>query len=338
MRVERNISLKSYNTFGIEAFAKEFLEVADVESLQCFIRDTELSNKKLLVLGGGSNILFTSDFNGLVIKNNIQGIHAEESEDGTVLVRAGAGVVWDELVHYCMANGYGGVENLVSIPGNVGASPIQNIGAYGVELKDVFHSLEAIEIGTAEVKHFNKEECAFDYRDSVFKRHLKGKYIISSVSILLRKDHKPDVSYGAIREQLNVMGVGDPGIKDLGAAVAAIRKAKLPEPEIIGNAGSFFKNPVVPEKRFLEIRNRYPDMPSYKGNHGLVKIPAGWMIEQCGWKGRSLGNAAVHDMQALVLVNRGNATGNDVIELAQSIKNSVKEEFGIELEFEVNVL
>ena len=338
MRIESNISLKTYNTFGIDVFASEFVEVNDGSELQELVQNDAVQDKRLLVLGGGSNILFTQDFDGLVIRNRIGGILEVKLNETQVRVTSGAGVVWDDLVHYCIEKGYGGIENLIAIPGCVGAGPIQNIGAYGVELKDTFHCLEAVDLKSAEKTTFYKEDCEFGYRDSVFKRHLKGQYFITSVSLDLHLEHKPVVSYGAIREELQKKGVQEIGIKDVAEAVAEIRDRKLPDPEVTGNAGSFFKNPVVEEKKYLDIRNRYPDMPSYKGKKGLVKIPAGWMIEQCGWKGKSLGNAGVHDKQALVLVNRGNATGQEVTELAEMVRQSVLDEFGITLEFEVNII
>ncbi len=338
MKIQKNISLKAYNTFGIDVRASEFVEIHTVDDMQEIIRVGHLSNKDFLILGGGSNILFTDDYNGLLIRNGIQGIDVRGLDYDRVLLKAGAGVVWDELVHYCMERGFGGIENLVMIPGSVGASPIQNIGAYGLELKDTFHSLEAIDVETAEIRTFLKEECAFGYRDSIFKKELKGKYIIVSVSLVLSRDHKPDVSYGAIRDELENMGVSDPGIMDVGEAVSAIRQKKLPDPDEIGNSGSFFKNPLIQEEKFIEIRNRYPDMPSYKDEGGMVKIPAGWMIEHCGWKGKTLGNAGVHEQQALVLINNGEATGKEVLRLARRIKASVFDEFGIDLEIEVNVI
>ncbi len=337
MKILKNISLKAYNTFNIDVKASGYAEANSVAELIDFVKEGHLRDNNVLILGGGSNILFSGDFDGLVIRNRIEGIEVKEQGTDMVLVKAGAGVVWDDLVHYCIDRGYGGIENLVLIPGSVGASPIQNIGAYGVELKDVFHSLEALDVNTGEVRSFGTEECAFAYRDSIFKKGLKGKYIILSVSLLLSRDHDPDVSYGAILDELKAMGVDRPGIREVGEAVTAIRRRKLPDPEEVGNAGSFFKNPVITEKKYHEIRNRYPDMPSYKGEPGLVKVPAGWMIEQCAWKGQTLGNAAVHDRQALVLVNKGNATGKEVLRLARRIKASVFDEFGIDLEMEVNV-
>ncbi len=338
MKILKNRSLKAYNTFNIDVKASGYAEANSLAELVDFVKEGHLRDKNVLILGGGSNILFSGDFDGLVIRNRIKGIEVKEQGDDMVLVKAGAGVVWDDLVHYCIDHGYGGIENLVLIPGSVGASPIQNIGAYGVELKDVFHSLEAVDVNSGEIRSFGKEECAFAYRDSIFKKGLKEKYIILSVSLLLSRDHDPDVAYGAILDELKAMGVDRPGIREVGEAVTAIRRRKLPDPDEVGNAGSFFKNPLITEKKYREIRNRYPDMPSYKGEPGLVKVPAGWMIEQCAWKGQTLGNAAVHDRQALVLVNKGNASGKEVLELAGQIMDSVNDRFGISLEMEVNVI
>ncbi len=339
MKILQNISLKPYNTFGIDASATEFVEITEIEELLELIKFGKLQNTKHLILGGGSNLLFTNDYNGLVIRNRIGGLKVTDVGSSQVLVKAGAGMVWDELVRFCMDRDYGGIENLVLIPGSVGAGPIQNIGAYGVELKDTFHSLEAIDISTAEIRVFENQDCNFAYRDSVFKRELKGKYVIISVTLLLRKDHVPDVSYGAIEEELKKMGLDkEADIKAVGDAVTAIRQNKLPDLDMIGNAGSFFKNPVVDAIKFDKMCNLHPEIPSYISEDGSVKIPAGWMIEQCGWKGKTLGNAGVHDKQALVLVNKGGATGKDVLRLAEQIKSSVFEKFGLMLEMEVNVV
>lgn len=339
MKILQDISLKPYNSFGIDVKAASLMEVDNIEALQSFVSEGGLKNMEFLVLGGGNNILFTEDYLGLVIRNCIEGISIEEKGVDEVLVTAGAGVVWDELVQYCVNEGFGGIENLVLIPGSVGASPIQNIGAYGVELKDVFHSLRAIETHSGNIRVFEKKECAFGYRDSIFKGEAKGKYIIVSVSLLLKRNHIPDTSYGAIREELETKGLGEgAGILEVAEAVSSIRRRKLPDLEETGNAGSFFKNPVMPEEKFVNIRNRYPDIPSYKEREGFVKVPAGWLIEQCGWKGKAYGNAAVHENQALVLVNNGNASGHEILHLAQRIKASVFDEFGVTLEMEVNVV
>ncbi len=339
MKIRENISLKNLNTFGIDVKASQFLEVKKISELHSFIVSGGLQGINFMILGGGSNVLFIEDYQGILIKNSIGGIEVEDTSSVEVIVSAGAGVVWDDLVHFCIDHGLGGIENLVLIPGSVGAGPIQNIGAYGVELKDHFHSLDAIEVATGILRTFKKDECSFGYRDSIFKRELKAKYIIVCVRFTLSRSHIPDISYGAIREELERMGVeGSPNLKAVGEAIAEIRRTKLPDPEKVGNAGSFFKNPLISEKKYEKIRNRYPEMPSYNVGEGLVKVPAGWLIEQCGWKGKQMGNAAVHDKQALVLVNMGHASGKEVLALAEQILASVKNEFAIDLEMEVNVI
>jgi len=339
MRIKENISLKPYNTFGVDVKATAFTQVDTLADLHQLILEGYLKEGKFLILGGGSNILFTKDFEGLVILNKIDGIEVKEVDAEQVLVTAGAGVVWDDLVRFCLDKGYGGIENLIMIPGSTGAGPLQNIGAYGVELKDTFYSLDAVELEGGTLRSFSNLDCEFGYRDSIFKKQLKGKLMIVSVSLLLHKDHKPDYSYGAIQDELIRMGANDdPGIEEVGTAIENIRGNKLPDPEKTGNAGSFFKNPVITEEIFEKIRNRYPEVPSYKGAPGLVKIPAGWMIEQCGWKGKEHGGAAVHDKQALVIVNKGNASGKEILRLARLIKASVFDEFGVDIEFEVNII
>jgi UDP-N-acetylmuramate dehydrogenase len=340
MIIQENISLKAYNTFGLDIIAKKFAEIKDQKDIETLIRDNAFSSQDFLILGGGSNILFTDDFEGLVVKNNISGIEVRQTENNDkVLVTAGAGVVWNDFVQYCVERNYGGIENLSLIPGCVGASPIQNIGAYGVELKDCFHSLQAIDIATARIMTYYQDDCKFGYRDSIFKKELKGKVIILSVTLLLKKDAIPDISYGAIRQELAAMGVsGTADIQSVGKAVSSIREKKLPDPEDLGNAGSFFKNPVILQDAFNTLLKDYPTLPSYEAGPGKVKVPAGWLIEHCGWKGRKIGNAGVHEKQALVIVNHGNARGREIFELATAIKTSVADKFGIFLEMEVNVV
>jgi UDP-N-acetylmuramate dehydrogenase len=338
MELKENISLKAYNTFGIDVKAERFIEISGIDELKSLITNSLLQQTKFIVLGGGSNVLFTKDFEGLVVKNNIGGINVDKADHGMLIVTAGAGVVWSELVDFCIENNYGGIENLSLIPGSVGAAPIQNIGAYGVEVKDVFHALTALEVATGEARVFTKEECRFAYRDSIFKRELKKKYIIVSVSLALHENPVPDTSYGAIKGELRKMGVDTPGIKSVSEAVISIRRRKLPDHEETGNAGSFFKNPLLRIEHFKEIQERYPDMPFYEVDAGHIKVPAGWMIEQCGWKGKRFGNAGVHDNQALVLVNHGKAGGQEILNLAKDITTSVSETFGVELEMEVNVI
>ena len=335
---KENISLKDYNTFGIDVKASRFAEICALDDV-VELHNSGAFKSSFLLLGGGSNILFSGDFHGLVIKNNIKGIRTQELENAEVIVTAGAGVEWNELVWHCIDHNYGGIENLSLIPGSVGAAPIQNIGAYGVELKDCFEMLEAFDIGSGKVIKFFKEECEFGYRDSIFKKERKGKYVILSVSLKLKIGKKPDTSYGAIVGELSRMGVdNDPGIRDVGLAVSSIRDKKLPDPDEKGNAGSFFKNPLVTRAHFLRLINEYPDIPHYPDNNEMEKLPAGWLIEQCGWKGKRRGDAGVHDKQALVLVNHANASATEVLSLAADIQRSVLDRFGVDLEMEVNVV
>jgi len=336
--VERNISLKKFNTFGIEAKASFFAEFSSRDEFTTQIADANINNLPILILGGGSNILFTRDFDGLVLKNNIPGIQVVEDRGESVIVSSGSGVVWHDFVNWCIDQGYGGVENLSLIPGCTGAAPIQNIGAYGVELKDTFHSLEAVEISSGNLVTFTRNECEFGYRNSIFKNECKGKLIITSVQFELQKNPEFRLSYGAIEQELKRMGVEKPTLRAVSDAVCNIRRSKLPDPKVIGNAGSFFKNPEVAKDVFELVQGEYPKLPHYPAAHGLVKIPAGWLIEQCGWKGKKVGNTGSHKDQALVLVNYGNATGNEIYALALDIKKSVKEKFGIEITPEVNLV
>ncbi|NNC84006.1 MAG: UDP-N-acetylmuramate dehydrogenase [Flavobacteriales bacterium] len=334
MDFQQNISLKAYNTFGLEVRAEQFASFSNEEEL---VEGLDLCHAEpSLILGGGSNILLTKDIPGLVLRNEIPGIDISPWNDETYIVRAGAGMVWHDLVSYCVENGLGGIENLSLIPGSVGAAPMQNIGAYGVEIKDVFHGLEALHIPTGEVHRFGLEECRFGYRESVFKRSLKGQYVITRLELRLSKNSTLNTSYGAIEAELERLGKA-PSIQSISEAVINIRRSKLPDPQKIGNAGSFFKNPVIESERFEEIRSRYPDIPNYPAPQG-VKVAAGWLIEQAGWKGKDLGGYGVHDRQALVLVNRGQATGEKLYRLSKDIIASVHEKYGITLEREVNVI
>ena len=334
--IEHNVSLQPYNTFGLSAQAKLMTRVTDVTSLQDVLADSSVANEERFILGGGSNILLTKDIDGLVIKNEIGGIELVDDTRDSFVVKSGAGVVWHELVMHCIENGYAGIENLSLIPGNVGAAPMQNIGAYGVEMKNVFHSLEAVEMATGEVRNFNAEECQFGYRESVFKRKLKGQYIISSVTLNLRKTPQLNTSYGAIEQELERLKLSSPTIQDVSKAVISIRQSKLPDPKELGNSGSFFKNPLVETTAFDELRKMHPTIPGYPAGD-KTKLAAGWLIEQCGWKGKVVGNTGSHAMQALVLVNYGNATGLEVYELSAKIMQSVYNTFGVQLEREVNV-
>ncbi|WP_456464111.1 UDP-N-acetylmuramate dehydrogenase [Lutibacter sp.] len=333
MSIQHNISLKKYNTFGIHVYAKQFVSINSVKELVEIIG----LNSDIFLLGGGSNMLLTSDIEKLVIYLNLKGIIVNDTEKDVVYVTAEAGENWHEFVLWCISQNYGGLENLSLIPGNVGTSPIQNIGAYGVEIKDTFYQLEALEIETGKTKIFTKDECNFGYRNSIFKNELRGKYIIVNVTFKLTKNnHKLTTSYGAISSYLKSKET--PTIKDISDAVIAIRQSKLPNPKEIGNSGSFFKNPIISKIHFKTLKENYPEVPHYIINDNEIKIPAGWLIEQCGFKGQRFGDTGVHSKQALVLVNYGNATGKEILSLAKKIQQKVKKTFNIEIEIEVNVI
>ena len=330
--------LKSFNTFGIDASASEIIEITDVKSLQELIISGSLNQKPYLILGGGSNVLFTKDYEGLVLLNRLKGIAVVEENEDQIYVKASGGEIWHNLVMYCVNKQYAGIENLSLIPGTVGAAPIQNIGAYGVELKDVFHSLEAINLSNGALEVFEKAQCNFGYRESVFKQDLKGKYFITSVTFKLNKKAILSTHYGDIKKQLDEWGITNPQIKDISNAVIHIRQSKLPDPAEIGNAGSFFKNPVLPELEFNSILQKFPEIRSFTDKPGFVKISAAWLIEQSGWKGYREGDIGVHQKQALVLVNYGNGTGQQLINLANKIIESVFQKFKIRLHAEVNII
>jgi UDP-N-acetylmuramate dehydrogenase len=340
LQVKEDISLKKYNTFGIDVYAKYFTEfnsVSQIEEIFEF-KKKQTQNTKLLTLGGGSNILFTQNFDGLVLKNEIKGIEVFKEDEEFVYVKAGAGENWHQFVLYCIENDFCGVENLSLIPGNVGASPMQNIGAYGVEIKDVFYSLDAYHIEDKKIVGFNIADCAFGYRESVFKNKYRNHFIITNVTYKLKKQPTFNTSYGAIEQELEKMGVKELSIKAISDAVINIRSSKLPNPNEIGNAGSFFKNPEVSSHRFDELTQMFPNIVGYDLSNGYVKVAAGWLIEQCGWKGFRNGDVGCHSKQALVLVNYGNAKGKDIFDLSTQIIASVKEKFGVELEREVNII
>lgn len=337
MAVIENFSLKNLNTFGVEASARWYTDINSEDDLNSLFTDSQWKDQPVLILGGGSNMLFTKDFQGLVIHMNIPGLK-HESKDGEVFVSAGAGVVWNDLVNYCVQHDFAGIENLSLIPGSVGASPIQNIGAYGVELQDIFHSCRAFEISTGSIRTFYKADCHFSYRDSVFKSVLKGLYIITEVTLKLSKIFRPNIKYGAISQELESRGISTPSIRDISSAVSHIRVSKLPDPATIGNAGSFFKNPVIPVTKFIQLQSNFPDIIYFPSTEGFVKLSAGWLIEQCGWKGRVVGNTGTWKNQALVLVNHGKATGNEIFKLSDDIIISVLNKFGIELHREVNII
>jgi len=335
MEIKQNISLKPYNTFGVEVNAKSFVEVNNAEELKEVLKEND---KQILILGGGSNVLFTRDFNGLVIKNNLTGISIIKEDDTSVWLKVGAGEIWHQFVLFCLEKNYAGLENLSLIPGNVGASPMQNIGAYGVEVKDVITEVEAFDLNTFSIQKFSNSACEFGYRTSVFKTSEKGNYFITAVTYKLKKQAEINTSYGAIENELLRMNVSSPSIKDVSDAVINIRSSKLPDPKKIGNSGSFFKNPIVSLLQKNKILKDYPNAPNYPQRDGSFKMAAGWLIEQCGWKGKCLGDYGVHDKQALVLVNYGSAKGSDIFELSEEIIKSVIDTFGIELEREVNIL
>lgn len=337
LQIEENVSLKNFNTFGIEASARYFVEINHEQDLAELFANPQWLTTERLVLGGGSNMLLVNNFDGLVIRLNIRGIEHRINHD-TVIIEAGAGEVWNDLVNFCVNHGFAGMENLSLIPGSVGASPIQNIGAYGVELKDVFESCRAFEIATGQIKTFSKEDCRFGYRESVFKADLKGQYIITSVKFRLSLTPNLNVSYGAIGQELTNRGISNPTIKDVSQVVSAIRVSKLPDPSTIGNSGSFFKNPVIATELFQTIQEKYPDVANYPAGEGHVKLAAGWLIEQCGWKGKVIGNTGTWKNQALVLVNHGGATGEEIYNLSSQIIDSVYTKFGVMLEREVNII
>lgn len=337
MIFQSNHSLKDLNTFGIDQKAAWFIRVNSTSDLRHAINKNE-GQHPIFILGGGSNMLLTRDLPYLVIQNDIQGIEVIKEEEENVEVSVGGGVNWHKLVLWSVNKGYGGIENLSLIPGRVGASPIQNIGAYGVELKDVFVKLHAMELSTGALEEFTKEACQFGYRDSIFKHTLKGKYCITKVFFRFSKNPKLNLSYGAIQTTLTEKQIEHPTVKDVSDAVIAIRQSKLPDPSELGNSGSFFKNPTIDKSNFESLKIKFPNIVSYKLPNNRYKIPAGWLIEQCGWKGKRIGNTGAYAKQALVLVNYGNATGAEVWSLAQEIAASVKAKFGIILSPEVNVL
>ncbi|GAB4116884.1 MAG: UDP-N-acetylmuramate dehydrogenase [Thermoflexibacter sp.] len=336
--VQQDFPLQTFNTFGIEAEARFFAEVKSNEDLMSLLFFKGFKNIHKLILGGGSNILLTQDFEGLVIKIGIKGIEKIREDEESVWVKVGAGENWHEFVLYCLDNGWNGVENLSLIPGTVGAAPMQNIGAYGVEIKEVFDSLVAVNMTNGELRTFTKEECKFGYRESIFKNELKNQYAIINVTFRLTKKANFNISYGAVAQTLADMGITTLSAKAISQAVIKIRQSKLPNPKQIGNAGSFFKNPEISKQLFEEIKEKYPSTPSYPIDEQRVKVPAGWLIEQCGWKGKRIGNTGVHKDQALVLVNYGGATGQEIKSLAEQIQQSVLEKFGICLSMEVNII
>jgi len=334
MKDYQNYSLKAHNTFGIEARCRRFVEYADVAEAQQMAEWIRQEHGRCLIIGRGSNLLLTGDFDGLVVHSGILGIERV----GDTCVRCGSGVVWDDVVAWCIAHGLYGAENLSLIPGEVGASAVQNIGAYGVEVKDLIEEVEAVEITTGRVCHISNAECQYGYRDSRFKHDWRSRYLITYVTYRLSLIENLSLAYGNITAELERQGITRPTAAQLRQVIIDIRNAKLPDPKVTGNAGSFFMNPVVSREQFERLKAVYPEIPHYYINKEHEKIPAGWMIDQCGWKGRSLGKAGVHDRQALVLVNRGGATGSDIVALCETIRQDVREKFGIEIHPEVNII
>ncbi|MCT4603941.1 MAG: UDP-N-acetylmuramate dehydrogenase [Marinifilum sp.] len=332
----KNYCLKKHNTFGIEAKARYFFEFEQQQEILEFLQKNNIIDIQYLILGGGSNLLFTEDFDGLILHPNIKGIDVIEEDDDTVLLRVGANEDWDEFVNWCVDHNYGGIENLSLIPGAVGASPVQNIGAYGVEVKEVIETVEAVSIETKNAVAFSNAHCEFDYRNSVFKNEYKNLFIITHVQFRLQKQPEFKVHYGAVSKELEAYG--EINLKNIREVIIKIRESKLPNPEELGNAGSFFKNPIVDKEKANKLKAQYENLPTYEVNDFETKLAAGWLIEQCDWKGKRFGDAGVHKDQALVLVNYGNAKGNDILKLANDIRKSVMFKFGVKLEMEVNAI
>ncbi|WP_431137331.1 UDP-N-acetylmuramate dehydrogenase [Psychroserpens mesophilus] len=337
MHIEHNISLKQYNTFGIDVKARQFISITSVTDLKSVYAAQDNSVK--FILGGGSNMLLTKDIDALVMHINLKGKEILFQTEEDVFVKANAGENWHEFVIWTLENNFGGLENLSLIPGNVGTSPIQNIGAYGVELKDVFHSCDALNLETLNIETFTNADCKFDYRNSIFKQEAKGKYIILSVVFkLTKKNHVLHTNYGAIASKLQQMQISTPTIQDISKAVISIRQSKLPDPNNIGNSGSFFKNPIISKTEFLKFQENFPNAPHYAITENEVKVPAGWLIETAGFKGKTFGNYGVHKKQALVLVNYGGASGMDILKLSKLIQDTVLRLFNISIEAEVNII
>lgn len=338
MEIQENISLKQHNTFGIEAFTRYFIGINSLQSLNEYCANVHLFSMPRLILGGGSNVLFTQNWDGITLLNELKGIDVVAENEDEVVLKAASGENWHSLVMYCVERGFGGIENLSLIPGTVGAAPMQNIGAYGVEIKDVLQSVEYFSFDDLQTHTLTNSQCDFGYRESIFKRELKNKVFILSITLKLNKKPVFNTTYGAIQQTLEEMGVKTLNVKAISDAVIAIRQSKLPNPAVLGNAGSFFKNPEIPTAQYLQLKEQFADMPGYKVTDTITKVPAGWLIEQTGWKGKVVGNTGNHKMQALVLVNYGNATGHEIFAHAQNVIASVKEHFGIQLVPEVNMI
>lgn len=337
--MKTNVNLQPYNSFGFNAAAKYFGEINEIQELEALIRSDVFKHEKHLILSGGNNVLFQNDFfNGVVVHINMKGVEILEEQGNEVIVHAQAGEDWPDFVRFTVKQGLYGLENLAHIPGKVGAAPVQNIGAYGMELKDSFLQCEAIELATGNKRVFKKEECNFGYRDSIFKNALKGLYVITSVNFLLSRHGKLNLEYGNIKSYLEQNGIEIPTLLQLHDAICAIRDAKLPDPKTLGNAGSFFKNPVISAEQFENLQRQYPNIPHYPDMDGKIKVPAGWLIEQAGWKGWRNEHVGVYEKQALVLVHYGGGKGQNIVELARHIQNSVEKKFGIRISPEVNFI
>ncbi|MBF0695144.1 MAG: UDP-N-acetylmuramate dehydrogenase [Flavobacterium sp.] len=337
MEIISNQSLKNYNTFGIQAYARKFVAVHSVAELKQIL--SENKEEQIFILGGGSNMLLTKNIDALVIHIDLKGKKIVEQNQNHVIIEAAAGENWHEFVLFAIEQGFGGLENMSLIPGNVGTTPVQNIGAYGTEIKDTFVSCDALNINTLELRTFSNSECRFGYRDSIFKNEAKDQYIITAVRFrLTTQNHRINTSYGDIQAELASQNVTDPTLKDVSNAVIAIRKSKLPDPKELGNSGSFFKNPILVKDEFDKIHQRFPEMKFFPVSDSLVKVPAGWLIEQAGFKGKRFGDAGIHAKQALVLVNYGNATGQEILAVSQNIQDTVYKKFGVRIEAEVNII
>jgi len=337
MEIQNHFSLRNYNTFGIEANAKQFVAVQSIEELKSVLAENKPKNK--FILGGGSNMLLTKDIDALVIHIDLKGKKIVDENDDFVWVESQAGENWHEFVMWTIDNNFGGLENMSLIPGNVGTTPVQNIGAYGTEIKDTFVSCAAMKIDSLEMKRFGNAECQFGYRESIFKNEVKDQYIITSVVFkLTKRNHKITISYGDISSELDKLNIKNPSLKDISNAVITIRQSKLPDPKVLGNSGSFFKNPIVLKSDFEPIHNKFPEMKFYEISETEVKVPAGWLIEQAGFKGKRFGDAGIHKNQALVLVNYGNATGQEILNVSKEIQETIFKKFGIHIEAEVNII
>jgi UDP-N-acetylmuramate dehydrogenase len=338
MNIIENYPLLKLNTFGLDVKAKYFTSINTINELIELTKTNVFKDLELLILGGGSNILFTKDFDGLVILNNIKGKEIIDQNQQSIFLKIGAGENWHELVMYCVENGWGGIENLSLIPGNTGTAPMQNIGAYGVEIKETFVELEALEISSGKIVKFNNSDCEFGYRESVFKNKMKNKYIILNITLELKKNPVLNINYGDVKAILESQNIKNPAIKEVSNAIISIRQSKLPDPKKIGNSGSFFKNPIVSLNQLEFLKKKYPNVVNYEINENEFKIAAGWLIERAGWKGKKFNNYGVHDKQALVLVNYGLANGTEIFDLSEKIILDIKDKFGITLEREVNII